>query len=139
MEDDEALEAALEGKERYLEMGVTETATESTEKFVAKAELVYLVGRAASKELKFKALSFAKQAEMVQAMAREWTKWVQFNATKPLSPAELNKLRAKHGHLRPVKTRWVLTLKEDGSCKARLVVVGCQEPRGQIRSDSPTG
>ena len=76
---------------------------------------------------------------MILAMAKEWSKWVQFSATKKLSKPDLQALMARHKHIRPVNTRWVLTFKEDETCKARLVVVGCQEPRGQIRSDSPTG
>ena len=37
-----------------------------------------------------------------------------------------------------IGTRWVLTRK-DGGIKARLVVLGCQEPKHSFRSDYPTG
>ena len=138
--DDEVLETSTgSGKEHYLEILVTDIVTDHVEKFGVKAQLVYLVGRAASKEVKYKSLNVTKQVEMKQAMGKEWSKWVQFSATKKLSKNDLQKLMTAHVHIRPVNTRWVLTLKDDEACKARLVVVGCQEPRGQIRSDSPTG
>ena len=133
------MEVATSGKEHYLEILVTDIVTDHVEKFGVKAQLVYLVGRAASKEVKYKSLNVTKQVEMKQAMGKEWSKWVQFSATKKLSKNDLQKLMTAHVHIRPVNTRWVLTLKDDEACKARLVVVGCQEPRGQIRSDSPTG
>ena len=122
-----------------MEILVFDVITDQVEKFSAKAELVYLVGRAVSKEVKYTDLHVTKQVEMKQAMAKEWSKWVQFNATKKLTKHDLQALLTRHKHIRPVNTRWVLTIKDDGACKARLVVVGCQEPRGQIRSDSPTG
>ena len=69
-------------------------------------------------------------------MAKEWTTWQQFHATKPLSKKEYEGLTAQGA--RVIGTRWVLTRKDTGY-KARLVVQGCQEDKHQIRSDAPTG
>ena len=63
-------------------------------------------------------------------MAKEWAKWQQFGATKPLSQEEYKKATAQG--TRVIGNRWVLTRK-DGGFKARLVVQGCQEGRNQIR------
>ncbi len=68
VEEEEAFETVVDGKERYLEILVFHVITDAVEKFAAKAQLVYLVGRAVSKEVKFKALSVTKQ---VEAMARK--------------------------------------------------------------------
>lgn len=38
-----------------------------------------------------------------------------------------------------VNTRWVITKKDTGAWKARLVLVGCQDPQNRIRPDAPTG
>ena len=73
---------------------------------------------------------------MLAAMAKEWAKFQQFGATKPISNEEFAK--AKKEGVRVIGTRWVLTRKDDGY-KDRLVVQGCQEDRHKIRSDAPTG
>ena len=82
-----------------------------------------------------------KQREAVRkAMGDEWQKWVNFTATQALSEDEFARLQREHpANARPVDTRWVLTEKSPGVYKARLVVIGCQEARLSLRSDSPTG
>ena len=70
-------------------------------------------------------------------MAKEWAKWEQLNATKPVSRSEV--ASARSANVQIVGTRWVLTRKSTGDIKGRLVVQGCQERGNTIRSDSPTG
>ena len=75
---------------------------------------------------------------MLTAMEAEWNKWQEFKSTKPLTQAVLDKLLRDHPEVRIIDTRWVLTRKPDGSMKARLVVIGCQEVN-TLRHDAPTG
>ena len=101
---------------------------------------VLLVGRARSKEIKMKDLNIKQREAVRKAMGDEWQKWVNFTATQALSEDEFARLQREHpANARPVDTRWVLTEKSPGVYKARLVVIGCQEARLSLRSDSPTG
>ena len=97
---------------------------------------VLLVGTARGKEIIFDTLSPARKAAIREAMAKEWSRWQQLEATIPVSADKLQELP---DDLQIVGTRWVLTEKANGTAKARLVVQGCQEKTSDIRSDSPTG
>ena len=113
---------------------------------------VLLVGNARDKEIVFKKPGAAGQKEVRKAMAREWSNWSTFRATKDLKQSDLEKMMLKDPKLRIVGTRWVITrVAEDKvykqkvagkailGFKARLVVQGCQEEKGTFRRDSPTG
>ena len=101
---------------------------------------VLLVGAARATEVSWWDLGPKQQPAFNLAMEKEWAKWVQFEATKDIADDELEALRKRLGHkLQIVSTRWVLTCKGDGTAKARLVVIGCQERQRDIRSDAPTG
>ncbi len=77
---------------------------------------------------------------MQLAMDKELSKWVRFGATKDVSDKELAALKVRLGKdFKIISTRWVLVYKDDGTPKARLVVIGCQERSNSIRSDAPTG
>ena len=91
-----------------------------------------------TKEVRMRELNSFQQESMRIAMAKEWSKWSEFSATEPCTAAQLAGIRASHPTAKIIDTRWVLTIKPDGSSKARLVVVGCQEPKLNIRSDAPT-
>lgn len=100
---------------------------------------VLLTGNArVTKEVRMRDLNTHQQESMRIAMAKEWSKWCEFSATRPCTATQLVEMRANRPDVRIVDTRWVLTIKPDGSSKARLVVVGCQEPKLNIRSDAPT-
>ena len=89
---------------------------------------VLLVGAARAKEVSWWDLGPKQQPAFNLAMEKEWAKWVQFEATKDIADDELEALRKRLGHkFQIVSTRWVLTCKGDGTAKARLVVIGCQE------------
>ena len=101
---------------------------------------VLLVGRARAKEIKMKDLNLEQRKAVRSAMAEEWQKWTNFTATQTLTEDEFAQLQRDHpANARPIDTRWVLTEKSPGVYKARLVVIGCQEARLSLRSDSPTG
>ena len=102
------------------------------------AQSVFLTGRPYAKEVRFKNESVANQKLVLQAMAREWSKWEEFKAMTVLSQFELEALRIKHPNLRFVGTRWVLTLKYP-DYKARLAVQVCQGEPTELRCDSPLG
>ena len=79
---------------------------------------------------------------MDAAMVREWDKWNEFGVTKFLSKKQLNDIMKRNPDQKIVGTRWVFTEKTiqgKPDYKARLVVQGCQEDKGYIRTDAPTG
>ena len=71
-------------------------------------------------------------------MAKEWSVYKEFEAARELSQQQLDKTLKEAPNTRIVDTRWVVTQKDSGF-KSRLVVIGCQEPRYAVRTDSPTG
>ncbi len=75
----------------------------------------------------YDALTPGEQAQTRLAMKHERNKREQFHATKDITQYEMRMLERRYGRLPIVNTRWVLTRRADGSVKARLVVVGCQE------------
>ena len=83
---------------------------------------INLVGAARSKEVKFQQLNATQKKECLAAMAAEWAKWTEFSATKKLPSSEMSRLLREGA--KPVGCRWVLTIKDDGTMKARLVVQG---------------
>ena len=75
---------------------------------------------------------------MRASMAKEWGVYQEFSAVKYLSQADLDKIQKMNPGTRIIDTRWVVTHK-GGGFKSRLVVIGCQEPKYGMRTDSPTG
>ena len=67
-------------------------------------------------------------SRVLAAMAREWGVYREFKATGELTQAELDSLYKRSPKLRIVDTRWVV-VRKGTDFKARLVVIGCQEPR----------
>ena len=103
---------------------------------------VLLTRRAANKEVQYDALVKSQQVRVDAAMIREWDKWNEFGVSKFLSKKQLNDIMKRNPDQKIVGTRWVFTekviqVKPDD--KARLVVQGCQEDKGYIRTDAPTG
>ena len=96
---------------------------------------VLLTRRAANKEVQYDALVKSQQERVDAAMVREWDKWKEFRVTKFLSKKQLNDIMKRnhqmglHGKDHQGKPDY----------KARLVVQGCQEDKGYIRTDAPTG
>ena len=125
---DDILEVRVEPKLQY--------ASQNTEQYTS----VCLVGKArVRKEVRMPDLKATEQHAFRGAMAKEWSVFNMFGATKYLSAERLKTLQAGPNPPRIIDTRWVLTYKVDGSAKARLVVVGCQENIHNLRSDAPTG
>ena len=103
---------------------------------------VLLTRRAANKEVQYDALVKSQQVRVDAAMVREWDKWNEFGVTKFLSKRQLNDIMKRNPDQKIVGTRWVFTEKTiqgKPDYKARLVVQGCQEDKGYIRTDAPTG
>ena len=103
---------------------------------------VLLTRRAANKEVQYDALVKSQQVRVDAAMVREWDKWNEFGVTKFLSKKQLNDIMKRNPDQKIVGTRWVFTEKTiqgKPDYKARLVVQGCQEDKGYIRTDAPTG
>ena len=103
---------------------------------------VLLTRRAANKEVQYVALVKSQQVRVDAAMVREWDKWNEFGVTKFLSKKQLNDIMKRNPDQKIVGTRWVFTEKTiqgKPDYKARLVVQGCQEDKGYIRTDAPTG
>ena len=66
----------------------------------------------------------------------------EFGVTKFLSKKQLNDIMKRNPDQKIVGTRWVFTEKTiqgKPNYKARLVVQGCQEDKGYIRTDAPIG
>ena len=79
---------------------------------------------------------------MDAAETREWNKWNEFGVTKFLSKKQLNDIMKRNPDQKIVGTRLVFTekvIQGKPDYKARLVVQGCQEDKGHIRTDAPTG
>ncbi|MFM7987016.1 MAG: hypothetical protein ACKPKO_47650, partial [Candidatus Fonsibacter sp.] len=91
------------------------------------------------KEVRMHELPEHERQAFRKAMAKEWEVFNMFGATKYLSAQKLAGLQAGSNPPRIIDTRWVLTYKPDGSAKARVVVLGCQEAVHNLRSDAPTG
>ena len=103
---------------------------------------VLLTRRAANKEVQDDALVKSQQERVDAAMVREWDKWNEFRVTKFLSKKQMNDIMKRNQDQKIVGTRWVFTEKTiqgKPDYKARLVVQGCQEDKGYIRTDAPTG
>ena len=103
---------------------------------------VLLTRRAANKEVQYDALVKSQQVRVDASMVREWDKWNEFGVTKFLSKKQLNDIMKRNPDQKIVGTRWVFTEKTiqgKPDYKARLVVQGCQEDKGHIRTDAPTG
>lgn len=98
---------------------------------------VMLVGAARASEVDLKTLSEIEMQGVRKAMATEWESYQEFGATADLSMEELQRLMKRQPRPRIIDTRWVITRK-GGGFKARLVVIGCQEKKGIMRTDSPT-
>ena len=75
---------------------------------------------------------------MDDAMRLEWNTWQEFKATQFCSADRLADSMKRNPKVGIVGMRWVRTEKGTGY-KARLVVQGCQEKQGFIRTDAPTG
>ena len=102
---------------------------------------VLLTRRAANKEVQYDALVKSQQERVDVAMTREWDKWNEFGVTKFLFKKQLNDIRKRNPDQKIVRTRWVFTekvIQGKPDNKARLVVQGCQEDKGHIRTDAPT-
>ena len=103
---------------------------------------VLLTHQAANKEVQYDALVKSQQVRVDASMVREWDKWNEFRVTKVLSKKQLNDIMKRNPDQKIVGTRWVFTEKTiqgKPDYKARLVVQGCQEDKGHIRTDAPTG
>ena len=107
-----------------------------------KCEDVLLTRRAANKEVQYDALVKSQQERVDVATTREWDKWDEFGVTKFLSKKQLNDIMKRNPDQKIVGTRWVFTekvIQGKPDYEARLVVQGCQEDKGYIRTDAPTG
>ena len=103
---------------------------------------VFLTRRAANKEVQYDALVKSQQVRVDAAMVREWDKWNEIGVTKFLSKKQLNDIMKRNPDQKIVGTRWVFTEKTiqgKPDYKVRLVVQKCQEDKGYIRTDAPTG
>ena len=79
---------------------------------------------------------------LTRRATREWDKWNEFGVPKFLSKKQLNDTMKPNPDQKIVRTRWVFTekvIQGKPDYKARLVVQGCQEDKGYIRTDAPTG
>ena len=121
---------------------------------------VFLTGKAVRSEIKLKDLSPEDRQKFAQAMEKEWSSWMKFNAVEILTP---DQVLALPSDVKVIGTRWVHTDKNQKqrllalhlrtktgksaeqvkaefpfSAKSRLVVQGHQEDDAGIRTDSPT-
>ena len=82
-------------------------------------------------EVRWSALDNEQKKAFEQAKELEVQQWLQAEAT-----------RAVEGHIDPqraVRMRWVLTFKESGQAKARIVLIGYEDPDlHELVSSSPT-
>ena len=103
---------------------------------------VLLTRRAARKEVPYDALMKSKQVRVDAPMVPDWDKRIEFGVTKFLSKQQLNDIIKRTPDQKIVGIRWVFTEKTiqgKPDYKAGLVVRGCQEDNGYIRTDAPTG
>ena len=92
--------------------------------------------------MQYDALVKSQQERVDAAMTREWDKWNEFGVTKFLSQKQLNDIIKRNPDPKIVGTRWVFTekvIQGKPDYKAWLVVQGCQEDKGHIRTDASTG
>ena len=66
---------------------------------------MHLVGAKRGAEIRFKDLDAAGQRDCREAMAKEWAKWEQFGATRPVSMAEWK--QAQDAKVAVIGARWV--------------------------------
>ena len=83
-------------------------------------------------EVKVSTLSAEKKRELVEAKDRELNTFVKYSVVEAASRQRISPSSL-------MKMRWVVTFKDDGSLKARLVVQGFTDQRlGKIPTSSPT-
>ena len=88
-----------------------------------------------SKEVNWRALSQAEKEEYDEAQAVEVTNVVRERAVRALTAQEV----ATVDHSKAMAMRWVLTRKQSGAAKARLVVLGFQAPNLlEVETAAPT-
>ena len=97
-----------------------------------------LVGTSRAKEVDLKTLPEKEHGALLESMEKEWKVYNEFKAVAPLTQGQLDQIILRDPKTRIVDTRWVVTRK-GGGFKSRLVVIGCQEAKGELRTDSPTG
>ena len=97
-----------------------------------------LVGPSRAKEVDLKTLPKKEYGALAESMEKGWKVYNEFKAIPPLTHGQLAKIFLRDPKTRIVDTRWVATRKGSGF-KSRLVVIGCQEAKGKLRTDSPTG
>ena len=103
---------------------------------------VLFTRRAANKEVQYYALVKSQQVRVDAAMIREWDKWNEFGVTKFLSKKQLNDIIKQNPDQKIVGTRWVFTekvIQGKPDYKVRMVVQGCQEDKGYIRTGALIG
>ena len=118
------------------------TVFKSSEKNPGECANVLLTRRAASKQVQNDPLTKSQPGRMHVAMTREWDTWNEFGVTKFLSNKQLNDIMKRSPDQKIVGIRFVLTekvIQSKQDYKARSVVQGCQEDKGYIRTDAPTG
>ena len=102
---------------------------------------VTLTRRATSKEMQHDVLTQSQQGCMDFVATREWNKWNEVGVTMFLSQKQLNDIMNRNPDQKILGTKWVLTekvIQGKQDYKAKLVVQGCQEDKGYIRTDAPT-
>ena len=124
--DDESLE------ERVVEVSIPLDELDLS-KWEKSPETAFMVqakrGRA---EVAVSKLTSEKKKELMAAKDTELNAWLKNHVVEAASRAGVNPKAL-------MKMRWVVTLKDDGRVKARLVVLGFTDPRlGQIDTASPT-
>jgi len=108
--------------------------------FQKKVRQTLLVGQAREKEEKIDNLKPLERQQVLKAMESEWNVYQEFRATQTITQKELANIMAKNPKAQIIDTRWVITRKPPPKhFKARLVAIGCQEPKSAMRTDSPTG
>eukprot|EP00435_Cladocopium_sp_Y103_P052546 s1130_g16.t1 len=85
------------------------------------------------KEHRWQELPLERKVDFDLAQAKELTNVLQSKALRALAAEE------KVDHKRCIQMRWVLTTKSDGTAKARLVILGFQQPNlTEVQSSAPT-
>ena len=88
-----------------------------------------------SKDKRWSQLSMEEKQQFDYAQAKELSNVLGSRALRGLTSQEMESLDPKT----VASMRWVLTVKSDGSCKARLVVLGFQMPGIEnLQTSSPT-
>lgn len=82
-------------------------------------------------EVKWKDIPANKVEDFKKAMSKEVTQWIKQGAVKLF--------RGKVPAERLMRMRWVYATKQDHSCKARIVLIGFEDPDlGEMVTSSPT-